>query len=149
MKPDPVQLLLKRSEKEPFRQFMDLEVLEIKPGNALVAMRFSKKLQNIFGMLHGGAVFSLLDEAFQLACNAHGQVAVAQELTIYYLAPARAGARLLARVSEQHATRKTALYKAKVWEEDSEKMIARASAMAYRKGTDLPFNEKGELINES
>lgn len=148
MKSDPIELLFKRSEKEPFRQFMGLEVLEISPGDALVAMTFSKKLENIFGMLHGGAVFSLLDEAFQLACNAHGQVAVALELTIYYLAPARAGARLLAKVSEKHATRKTALYKARVWEKDSEKVIARASALAYRKGLDLPFDQNGELIKK-
>ena len=67
-----------RCKKEPFPKLLGIKVLEIKPGYARVSMQFGPEMQNIFGMLHGGAVFSLLDEAFQLACNARGEVAVAQ-----------------------------------------------------------------------
>ena len=144
---DPaIDKLWARCAKEEFSKLLDLEVLEIEPGYAKVAMNFNSKLTNIFGMLHGGAVFSLLDEAFQLACNAHGTVAVAQQLNIYYLAPAQPGARLIATVTELNATRKTALYEAKIYQEKDQKVIASGQALAYRKGTPHPFDDQGNLI---
>lgn len=107
-------------------------------------MDFSPDLANIFGKLHGGAVFSLLDEAFQLACNAHGQIAVALQLSINFLAPAEPGARLIAEAREINATRKTALYQAEVSQADGKK-LATGQALAYRLGRPLPFGEDGEL----
>lgn len=141
-----VELLWARSRRERFPQLLGMEVLEIGPGFAKVAMDFQESMTNIFGMLHGGAVFSLLDEAFQLACNAHGEVAVALQLSIYYLAPAEAGARLLAEVTESNATRKTALYDAVVYQADG-KRIATGQALAYRKGQALPLDPQGNLIS--
>jgi acyl-CoA thioesterase len=112
-------------------------------------MRYTPQMQNIFGMLHGGAVFSLLDEAFQLACNACGEVAVAQQVNTYFLAAASPGTRLIAEAKELNATRKTALYDVCVYEEADSSQIGRklatAQALAYRKGGDLPFDDQGDL----
>lgn len=140
-----VQKLFLRAQKEEFRKLLDIEVLEIEPGRALVATDYDSRLNNIFGRLHGGAVFSLLDEAFQLACNAHGSVAVAQQLSIYYLTPAEPGVRLLAEVTEINATRRTALYRAEVRQADGRR-IALATAQAYRIGKPLPIDDQGNLI---
>ena len=145
MSADASQLLWARAQKEKFPRLLDIEVLEIRPGYAKTAMVFKPEMTNIFGMLHGGAVFALLDEAFQMACNAHGEVAVALQLNIYYLAPAQPGARLVAEVSETNATRKTALYEAQVFQEGDGKRIAGGTAMAYRKGQPLPFTAQGDL----
>ena len=111
---DSLARLWARCKKEPYPRLLGIEVLEIEPGYARVAMQFEPGMQNIFGMLHGGAVFSLLDEAFQLACNARGEVAVAQQVSTYFIAAARPGARLIAEAREQNATRKTALYEVRV-----------------------------------
>ena len=144
MPSDALAKLWARSRQEPYRQKMGIEVLDIQPGYAKVAMDFSPELRNMFGMLHGGAVFSLLDEAFQLACNAHGEVAVALQLNINYLAPAQAGARLLAEAREINATRKTALYDCRVWQDDG-RGLAAGQALAYRKGRPLPLDAQGHL----
>ncbi len=141
-----VELLWARSRQERFPKLLGIEILEIAPGFAKVAMDFREDMTNIFGMLHGGAVFSLLDEAFQLACNAHGEVAVALQLSIYYLAPAEVGARLIAEAKETNATRKTALYDAQVYQADG-KRIASGQALAYRKGQPLPLDGQGRLIS--
>jgi acyl-CoA thioesterase len=142
---DTVARLWARCKKEPYPALLGIEVLEIQPGYARVAMQFEPEMQNIFGMLHGGAVFSLLDEAFQLACNARGEVAVAQQVSTYFLAAAKPGARLIAEARELNATRKTALYEVKVFEEADNRQLATAQALAYRKGGSLPFDEEGEL----
>jgi acyl-CoA thioesterase len=136
-----------RCKKEPYPRLLGIRVLDINPGYAKVSMRFEPAMENIFGMLHGGAVFSLLDEAFQLACNARGEIAVAQQVTIYFLAPASPGVNLIAEATEQNATRKTALYDVRVYEEPKDgepgRKVASAQALAYRKGGELPFDENG------
>ncbi len=146
---DALARIRARCEKEPFPKLLGIRVLAIEPGYARVAMQFLPDMQNIFGMLHGGAVFSLMDEAFQLACNARGEVAVAQQLSVYFLAAAKPGAKLVAEAREVNATRKTALYEVVVSElgKDGqlERKLATAQAMAYRKGGELPFDENGEI----
>jgi acyl-CoA thioesterase len=142
---DPLARIRARCEKEPFPKLLGIEVLDIKPGYARVSMLFTPEMHNIFGMLHGGAVFSLLDEAFQLACNARGEIAVAQQVNTYFLAAARPGTRLIAEAKEMNATRKTALYDVRVFEEEGGRLLTTAQALAYRKGGELPFDENGEL----
>ena len=148
---DSLARIQARCEKEPYPKLLGIEVLEIKPGYARVSMQFKPGMQNIFGMLHGGAVFSLLDEAFQLACNARGEVAVAQQVNTYFLAAANPGAYLIAEAKELNATRKTALYEILVFEASLDgqlgRKLASAQAMAYRKGGELPFDESGEMIS--
>jgi len=136
-----IEALWKQSEKEPFRRLLGMEVKEIEPGRALVSVDFKPEFKNVFGMLHGGAIFCLLDEAFQLACNAHGSVAVALQVNIVYIAPAQEGARILAEVRESHASRRTATYQARVWQQDDGKTLATGQALAFRKGVPLPFLE--------
>jgi acyl-CoA thioesterase len=149
MPEDSLDRIRARCKKEPYPGLLGIEVLEIKPGYARVAMRFKPEMQNIFGMLHGGAIFSLLDEAFQLACNARGEVAVAQQVNTYFLAAASPGARLVAEAKELNATRKTALYDICVYEEAEGcqlgRKLATAQALAYRKGGKLPFDDRGDL----
>lgn len=142
---DSLARIRARCKKEPYPKLLGIEVLEITPGYARVSMQFTPEMQNIFGMLHGGAVFSLLDEAFQLACNARGEVAVAQQVNTYFLAAARPGTRLIAEAKEMNATRKTALYDVRVFEEEDNRLLATAQALAYRKGGELPFGADGEL----
>lgn len=129
---DAVEVLRARSDDEGFRRLLGIEVVELEPGRCLTAMTFSPEHNNVFGMLHGGAVFSLMDEAFQLACNAFGEVSVAMQMSINFLAPADPGARLLAEVKQAHATNKTDLYRCRVWQEADNKQIARCEALAYR-----------------
>lgn len=136
-----------RCEKEPYPKLLGIKVLEIEHGYARVSMQFDPAMQNIFGMLHGGAIFSLLDEAFQLACNARGELAVAQQVNTYFLAAAKPGACLIAEAKELNATRKTALYEVRVFEQVGERLLATAQAMAYRKGGEMPIDEHGDLVS--
>ncbi|MDT8319496.1 MAG: hotdog fold thioesterase [Xanthomonadales bacterium] len=142
---NPLERIHELNRHEPYAGLLGIETLEIRAGYARVAMSFRPDMQNIFAMLHGGAVFSLLDEAFQLACNARGEGAVALQVNTYFLAAANPGARLTAEAVELNATRKTALYDICVYEENDEgglgRKLATAQALAYRKGGSLSFKE--------
>ncbi|HUU41849.1 MAG TPA: hotdog fold thioesterase, partial [Desulfatiglandales bacterium] len=95
-------------------------------------------MANIFNMTHGGAIFSLVDEAFEISCNTHGTVAVALNMTIsYHRSPEREGV-LRAESREIHRSSKTATYDIKVTQGE-DVLIASCQAMAYRKKEKLPF----------
>jgi acyl-CoA thioesterase len=127
--------LVRRSRLEPFAKLLGFEVVKVDAGNSLVRMAVHPDLVNMFGAIHGGALFSLIDEAFQLAANSHGIWSVALNVSITYMAAAQLNTVLEARAEEIHKTNRTATYYCDVREQEGGKLIATAQALAYRTGT--------------
>jgi len=127
--------------KEPFAQKFRLELVDLQEGYSRVAMTFTPDMENIFGMAHGGALFSLIDTAFETACNSHGTVAVALNVNVTYVASPAPGSRVTAEAREFSRTRKTANYHITVTD-DQQQLLASCQALAYRKGSPLPFLEE-------
>ncbi|MDY6839193.1 MAG: hotdog fold thioesterase [Thermodesulfobacteriota bacterium] len=134
------QAMVKRVKEEPFARKMNLELVELNDGHSVVEMTFTEDMENIFGMAHGGAVFALIDEAFETASNSHGTVAVALNMNITYTAAATPGARLRAEAQELNRTPRTATYDIKVTDEN-QTLMAVCQALVYRKKSRLPFLE--------
>ena len=132
--------MFKRVSEEPFAQKMNLQLVELDDGYSVVEMTFREDMENILGMAHGGAIFALIDEAFEMAGNSHGTVAVALNMNVTYTATASPGARLRAVAKEVNLTRRTATYDIRVTDEN-DKLIAVCSALVYRKKDPLPFLE--------
>jgi len=126
--------------KEPFREKFGLNLIDLDDGYSKVEMFFTPDMENIFGMAHGGALFALIDEAFETASNSHGTMAVALNMNISYLSAPAAGAKLTAEARELNCTNKTAVYDIKVADETN-RLIASCQAMVYRMGKPLPFLE--------
>jgi acyl-CoA thioesterase len=129
-----------RVNREPFASKFGLKLLEIGDGYSKVEMEFRPDMENLFGMAHGGALFALIDEAFETASNSHGTLAVALNMNVTFIAPPQPGSTLRAEAREQSLTRKTASYDIKVYDE-SGGLIATCMALVYRKGHPLPFME--------
>jgi acyl-CoA thioesterase len=135
-----ISAIKRQVEKESYARKMGLRLLELCPGRAIVEMTPQDDNENIFGMIHGGAIFSLIDEAFQVSCNVYGTVAVALNMTItYHQVPGKKSI-LRAESREIHRSRKTATYDIKV-KDDQGVLIASCMAVAYRKSDKLPFLE--------
>ena len=130
--------LIERARQEPYARLLSMNVKKVGPGYSVVEMRFTPQVENIFGMAHGGAIYSLLDEAFQTAGNSHGTLAVALNMSVVYVNSPEPGALLRAEAKEVSVTRKTATYTITVTDEKN-KVIATCQALAYRKGVPLPF----------
>ena len=132
--------LKKRVQNEPFARLMKIKLLEVKAGYALTEMVFREEMGNIYSQAHGGAIFSLIDEAFQIASNSHGTVAVALNLNITYVAAPTPGAVLRAEAKEISRTRRTASYQITVSEADG-RLIAISQTIAYRKDNPIPLSD--------
>ena len=130
----------KEVETEPFAGKLGLKVAVLEPGYAKVEMTVTPGMANIFGAAHGGAIFSLIDEAFEVASNSHGVMAVALNVNIQYIRPALAGDMLTAEAKEVSRSKKISTYDIDVHNANAQK-IASARCMAFIKGDKLPFLE--------
>lgn len=138
MDPKVKKAIFDRVAEEPFAEKFGLRLVELDQGYSKVEMTVDRGMENIFGMAHGGALFALIDEAFETASNSHGTIAVALNMNVVYLAPAKPGDRLTAEAREYSLTRKTANYDIKVRGSGGE-LVASCNALVYRKGKPLPF----------
>ncbi len=128
----------RRVAEEPYARKLGLKLVKLEPGYALVEMALGGDMANIFETAHGGAIFSLIDEAFEISCNSHGTVAGALSMTITYHKPPTKGAILRAESREIYRSRNTATYDIRVTENESIP-IASCQALAYRRQEKLPF----------
>ncbi len=140
MDPKLKDAMRKQVKKEPFARQLGLKLIDADDGYALVEMQCTREMENIFRMTHGGAIFTLIDEAFEVACNSHGTVAVALNVNITYHRAPSPESTLRAEAREIAKTRKTGNYYITV-KDGKENLIATCQALAYRKGERLPFLE--------
>ena len=132
------EAIFKQVAQEPFAQKFNLKLIALEAGYSKVSMVFTSDMENIFGKAHGGAMFALIDEAFETAGNSHGTIAVALNMNISYLSSPTLGATLTAEAREINRTNKTAVYEIKVTEQ-SGKLISSCQALVYRMEKPLPF----------
>ena len=128
---DPKILALLR--KDTYSNLIGATLEDVGPGYCRVSVAVTESMLNFHGTTHGGIVFGLADIAFAAACNSHGQVAVALSMDIHYLNPSRVGDHLVAEAKEVSKSAATALYDITVSVKDSNLVIAKLQAMAYRK----------------
>lgn len=131
---EKLPLLRERFIQEGFARYLGMELEELREGYARVRMRVSRDFYNIFSTLHGGALFSLLDEAFELACNSHIEDAVAMNVTIHYVKPAIQG-NITAEAKEIALTTRTGIYDITAYDEEGNP-VAFARALCYRRRKD-------------
>jgi acyl-CoA thioesterase len=98
-------------------QGLGMEILDVGPGHATLAMALTERMVNGHGFGHGGFIFTLADSALAFACNSYGFRSVAQQCSITFLAPARLGTRLIAEATERHRADRRGIYDVSVRDE--------------------------------
>ena len=80
------------------------------PGTATMSFEVQPHHLNGHDICHGGYIFTLADSAFAFACNSYNANAVAQQNSITYLSPGRAGERLTAIAVEATRAGRSGVY---------------------------------------
>lgn len=128
--------IFQRVSQDPFARFLGIELLELREGYSKVAMTVEEHMLNFHGIPHGGVIFSLADAAFAAASNSYGQMAVALNVSINFLAAVPVGTRLYAEATEENLGHRTALYRLAVTAEDGTP-VALCHGLVYRKQEQL------------
>ena len=132
------EALRRRAVDEPYAKMLGLELVKVEDGYALVRMTFTERHRNIYGRCHGGALFSLIDEAFQFASNSSGRIEIALNVTVSYMKAPDDGDILQAEAKLVNRSRRISHFLIEVRNAAGD-LLASCQAMAYRRDDPLPF----------
>jgi acyl-CoA thioesterase len=89
---------------------LGMEILEVGPGRAVLAMTVKPEMVNGQSIAHGGFIFTLADSAFAFACNSHDERVVAAQGSITFIKPGKLGDRLVATAREISRSGRSGIY---------------------------------------
>jgi acyl-CoA thioesterase len=95
-------------------QGLGMEILDVKAGQATLAMTVRPHMVNGHGIAHGGFIFLLADSTFAFACNSRNERAVAAQCNISFIKPGKLGDRLVATAKEISWTGRSGIYDVRV-----------------------------------
>ena len=101
---------------------LGMEVVEVSPGNASVAMTVREHMLNGHDICHGGLIATLADTAFAYACNSYNELTVASGFSIDLMAPGREGDVLIARSFEVSKAGRTGVYDCEITNQRNERI---------------------------
>ena len=122
---------------DQFAAHSNIELLTAGPGHSTARMKLGPHHLNGMNTVHGGAIFTLADFAFAVACNSHGTLSVALDVSIVFIKAATTGT-LLAEAREVSKNFKVGLYNVDI-KDDQGDLVAQFQGVAYRKKDHLPI----------
>jgi acyl-CoA thioesterase len=127
--PDPkaIEEQIRIFNASEFARLLGMEITEAAEGYSRVTMDCTGRM-NPGGVAHGGAIFSLADQAFGIAANCCGVHRVAVSASILYIAPAKGKLVAVARRVADNGTCDT--YRVMVHE--GERPVAEFTGVAFR-----------------
>jgi acyl-CoA thioesterase len=146
MKENVCELLKEQITKSPLTKFMGMTILDIAPGYAKAEARYSQEMSNFNGLIHGGAIFALIDEVSGAAASSHGTTVIGLTMNVTFIKPPQMDSTLVAEAKEESRGKRTATYHIEVLQkgDKEDQKIAICQALVYRKDKNLPFLGKDE-----
>ena len=120
---------------------LGMELVEVRPGQATLAMTIKPHMVNGQRIAHGGFIFTLADSAFAYACNSHNERAVAAEGNITFIRPGKLGDRLVATAREVSRSGRSGIYDVSVAVDDGTVIAEFRGHCRVISGTWLPVSE--------
>ena len=122
-----------REKTEPIASFLKMRLVELSPGYARVSMKLMPEYQNFNGMVFGGIVMAVADQAFAYATNSIVRPSIASQLTIHFIAGAGVDDELTAECRVLKSGKRVGISEITVVNQEG-KLIAKAT------GTTIPMS---------
>jgi LAO/AO transport system kinase len=132
---DPAQARLARlAARDAFVRHAGIEFVSGGLGTASVRMRVGPQHINFNGTCHGGALFTLADSAFGLACNSQGVLTAAIDCHVTFQVAVRDGDVLEACAVEASRSKKLCVYRVDVVRAHDRALVSTFTGTAYITG---------------
>jgi acyl-CoA thioesterase len=123
---DNVELLKNKEKTEPIAKFLGMELVELGPGYAKITMTLKPEHLNFNGLVFGGIVMCLADQAFAYGMNSLVMPSIATNFSIQLIAGAKVGDVLTAECRPLKSGRRVGFAEMKVTDQNG-KLIAKAT----------------------
>jgi acyl-CoA thioesterase len=133
---DQIEAIRQCFTKDMFAMSNGVELVELRPGFAKARLTIEKRHFNSVGIVQGGAIFTLADFAFAVACNTAGRIAVAVNMNLSCLKASTSGA-LYAEAIEISRSRRISSCTVRVTD-DADELVALFQGTAYIKNEPFP-----------
>ncbi|MBE9482361.1 MAG: PaaI family thioesterase [Chloroflexi bacterium] len=120
-----------REKGEPIASFLKMRLVELTPGYAKVAIKLVPEYQNFNGLVFGGIVMAVADQAFAYASNSAFCPSIASQFNIHFIAGAGVDDELIAEGRVVRSGKRVGISEMVVTNQDG-KLIAKAT------GTTIP-----------
>ena len=127
----PEQVLQRMLQHDRFTEWLGLEIDAIGAGYCKLHYTVKEEMLNGFKSIHGGVLFSAADSAFAFACNSHGVLTVALDVSISFTRAASPGEILIVEARELYLGNKTGTYDVRTTNQSGE-LVAWFKGTAYR-----------------
>ena len=124
-------------EKEPIARFLNMRLVELTPGYAKVVMKLLPEHQNFNGLVFGGIIMAVADQAFAYASNSLVQPSLATQFNIHFLNGPGVGDELTAECWAVKSGRRVGISEMKVTNQEG-KIIAKATGTTIPRLKELP-----------
>ena len=124
-----------REKNEPIASLLQMRLVELSPGYARVAMKLRPEYRNFHGMVFGGIVMAIADQAFAYASNSLAYPSFASQFNTHFVAAAAIDDELIAECHVVKSGRRVGISEITVTNQAG-KLIAKAT------GTTIPVGEQ-------
>jgi len=128
---DNLVQLRAKAEGEPIASFLKMRLLELSPGYAKVAMKLTPEYRNFNGLIFGGIIMAVADQAFAYASNSIAHPSIASQFNIHFIAGVELNDELIAEGRVVKSGKRVGISEMMVTNQDG-KLIAKAT------GTTIP-----------
>jgi acyl-CoA thioesterase len=118
--------------RDPFATMLGIKVEEVRKGYSRVGITVKPEFMNAVDRAHGAFIHALADQAFAVACNSTGVMAIAVNFSINYLSSAVDGEKIFAEAVPVNVGRKVSVWSIQV-RGTGDKLIATGIGTAYHK----------------
>jgi acyl-CoA thioesterase len=123
---DNVELLKNKEQTEPIAKFLGMELADLKPGYAKITLTLKPEHLNFNGLVFGGIIMCLADQAFAYGMNSLVIPSIATNFSIQLIAGAKVGDVLTAECRPLKSGRRVGFAEMTVTNQ-SGKLIAKAT----------------------
>ena len=117
-----------KGEAEPIASLLGMRLVELTPGYAKVSMKLRPEHQNFNGLVFGGVIMAVADQAFAYGSNSLAYPSLASQFNIHFVAGAEVGDELTAECRVVRSGRRVGISEIVVTNQAG-KLIAKATGI--------------------
>ena len=129
---EPVKYAREVVGNDPFSSYLGIGIDEVKEGYAKCSITVMPQHLNSVDRAHGSLIYALADQAFAVASNSTGNMALSINFNINYISFASDGERIFAEAIPRNIGKKVSVWTVEI-RAANDKLIASGEGTAYHK----------------